>query len=464
MEMRNYKEFIDSKRRIVPDTGIRIDGDLNDSAFEWQRRIMRWSLKRGRSAIFAGCGLGKTLMQLVWAENVFKSTQCPVVIHTPVGVRQQTKREAEKFNIDCRVEIVDDPSQVIAGINLVNYEKIHKFDGVEWSGVVLDESSVLKGLNGKTVEMLNARYRDLRFKLACTATPAPNDHMELGNHAEFLGVCDAVDMLNRYFYHDSGDTSRWVLMGHAKKEFWQWVSQWAVCVSKPSDIGGDDAGYELPPLRVQRHIVQTEETQSVPGFLFNVSGISATTLHEEKRMTNIARCEKAAAIANAIDGPVICWCDTNYESDELMKRINGAVEVRGSMKESEKEKYLHGFSRGDYRVMVSKSSIAGFGMNWQHCRTQVFAGLSYSFEQYYQAVRRSWRFGQTMPVDVHIVLADTESAIESAIARKETDFDAMKSGMAEALSEYTLETFGLREGKTVYKSHENFKLPLFIGG
>jgi len=460
----DYQEFIRSKRRPVECVGFDVDPSaLNANLFDWQRRVVVWALKRGRAALFEEPGLGKTLQQLSWAEQVFYHTGMPVVVHSPVGVRHQTKREAEKFGIACPVAVVNDASEVIAGINVVNYEKIHLFDGVQWGGVVLDESGILKGQSGKTKQQIIDRYSGVRYRLACTATPAPNDHMELGNHAEFLGVCQSVDMLNRYFYHDSGDTSRWVLMGHARQEFWRWVSQWAVCIAKPSEIGGDDTGYELPELRVHRHLVEIDEQDAAGGFLFNTSGISATTLHEEKRMTNNARCTKAADIANATDGPVIVWCDTNYEADLLRKLIPEAVEVRGSMKDTQKESLLSGFSDGTHRVLITKSTIAGFGMNWQHCRTEVFAGLSYSFEQFYQAVRRCWRFGQTKPVNVHVVLAESEGAIHSAIARKESDFAAMRSGMSEAMRESTLEEFGLREGKTEYKSSGAFSVPHFLG-
>ena len=458
-----YADFITSKRRVVQSVGFDCDlGQLNSRLFDWQKRIVKWSIKRGRAALFMDCGLGKTICQLDWARCVHDRTRKPIVIHTPVGVRRQTKREAEKFSIDCEVKVVDDPSEVIDGINLINYEKLHKFESIDWGGAVLDESAILKGMNGKTKTQLIDRYATTNFRLACTATPAPNDHMELGNHAEFLGVCDQVDMLNRYFYHDSGDTARWVLMGHARKEFWEWVSNWAVCISKPSDIGGSDDGFELPPLNVTRHIVEATIDDTSPGFLFNVSGISATSLHNEKRLTCDARSKKASELAAEIDGPCIVWCDTNYEADALQKRMPDAIEVRGSLKDTEKERLLFGFSNQEYDKLISKGSIAGVGMNWQHCQNMIFAGLSYSFEQYYQSVRRCWRFGQTRPVNVHIVLAETEGAINSAISRKESDFEIMRCGMSEAMRTATLEQFGIHEGKTEYFSNGKFPLPSFL--
>jgi hypothetical protein len=459
----DYQAFIASKKKRVESTGFDVDeSELNSNLFDWQARIVKWSLKRGRSALFADCGLGKTIMQLNWAEHVYKHTGEPVVIHTPVGVRKQTLREAEKFGIDCNVVVADDPSDVVKGLCLINYEKLHRFEGVKFGGVVLDESSCLKGLTSKTRQLLTERYAGLRFKLACTATPAPNDHMELGNHAEFLGVCESVDMLNRFFYHDSGDTSKWVLMGHARKEFWAWVAQWAVCIAKPSDIGGDDTGYNLPELKVERHFVSVENEVAPDGFLFNVAGISATSIHDEKRQTNEVRCKKAAELLAGIDGPCVIWVDTNYEADELKKVIQEAIEVRGTLKDSEKERLLFGFSNGEYRVLLSKGSIAGVGQNWQHCNNMIFAGLGFSFEMFYQSIRRCWRFGQTKPVNVHVILAESESAINSAVARKEADFDAMRCGMSEAMRDATLDQFGLREGKTIYKPSNKMVIPSFI--
>lgn len=460
----NYQEFIRQKIKPLPSLGFEVDIEsLNSNLMDWQKRIVQWAIKRGRAALFEDCGMGKTFQQLEWARIIKNHTSSPVVIHCPVGVRHQTKREAEKFGIECDVAVVDEPEQVIYGINLVNYEKLHKFGGVEFGGVVLDESSILKGMTGKIREMLTERYKQTRFKLACTATPAPNDCMELGNHAEFLGVCDAVDMLNRFFYHDSGDTSKWVLMPHGEKDFWRWVSQWAICIGKPSDIGGDDSGFDLPELRVHRHIVEADNATAPDGYLINVSGLTATTIHEEKRMTCNARCSKAADIVRSVDGHCVVWCDTNYEADELVGMLPDAVEVRGADKSSDKESKLAGFSAGNIQTLISKPSIAGMGMNWQHCQAMVFAGLSYSFEEYYQAIRRCWRFGQKKPVDVHIVLADSENAINSAIARKQSDFDAMRCGMAEAMRECTLEEFGLREGKRLYVGDKSFGLPSFLG-
>lgn len=457
----DYQEFIHSKQRDIKPFGFDLAiEDINQHLFDWQKRAVQWSIKRGRSAMFEECGLGKTLQQLEWSRIVCRETRLPVVVHCPVGVREQTKREAEKFSIDCPVAVVDDPENVIDGINLINYEKLHKFDPSVFGGVVLDESSILKGLNSTTRKQLKESYCRTRFRLACTATPAPNDHMELGNHAEFLGVCEPVDMLNRYFVHDSGDTSKWRLRGHAVKDFWNWVSQWAICISKPSDIGGDDSGYNLPAMNVTRHSVTADDDDAPAGLLFNTSGISATTIHEEKRLTNTARCRKASEIASESSGPVLLWCDTNYEADELIKRLPDAIEVRGDTKN--KERLLLDFADGKFRVLISKPSVAGFGLNFQHCSTMIFAGLSYSFEAYYQAVRRCWRFGQTKPVNVHIIIADSDSAIESAVARKESDHLVMQSGMSDAMREAEGIHFNSDMLKQRYFTKQQVSKPSFI--
>lgn len=429
----DYEAFIKRKQRRVEAYGFDIGTDkLNPNLFDWQKRAVQWAIKRGRAALFEECGLGKTLQQLEWARLVHQHCGQPVVVHCPVGVRSQTKREAEKFGIDSPVTVADSQDEVINGINLINYEKLHKFDPATFCGVVLDESSILKSFTGTTKQMLCQNYSQTRFRLACTATPAPNDCMELGNHSEFLGVLRGSEMLSRWFINDTMKAGGYRLRGHAAADFWSWVSQWAVCISKPSDIGGEDAGYALPEMIIQRHHVTPEIDNAPSGMLFNTSGISATTMHEEKRLTNQARCQRAAELAKSTSGPVLIWCDTNYEADELRKHLPDAVEVRGDDKD--KESKLLGFADGQFRVLISKPSIAGFGMNYQHCDTQIFAGLSYSFESYYQAVRRSWRFGQKKPVKIHIVIADSDSAIESAVARKESDHAVMQSGMAQAMA------------------------------
>jgi len=444
--------------------GFTPKGELNPNLFDWQATIVDWAIRRGRAALFEECGLGKTLQQLAWAEQIAKHTNKPVVLHCPVGVRHQTKRESEKFGIDVDVVIANESSDVITGINLVNYEKLHHFDTSVFAGVVLDESSILKNYTGKTKRQLIECYSRTPYRLACTATPAPNDHMELGNHSDFLGVMPSNEMLSRWFINDTMKAGGYRLKKHGQRDFWRWVASWAVCIGSPSDIGGSDDGFDLPKLIVNRHVVSVNAPDAPSGMLFNVSGISATTIHEEKRLTNEARSKKAGELANANESACLIWCDTNYEADELSQLINGAVEIRGSDSESKKEEVFIAFTSGEIKKLITKPTVAGFGMNWQHCNHQIFAGLSYSFEQYYQAVRRCWRFGQKAPVTVDIVLADSESAIESAIARKEADHRLVQTGMADAMRDATMQEIAGEVARDQYTGTVRFELPHFLRG
>lgn len=459
--MMDYYDFIQRKRKRAERYGF-TPTVMNPMMFDWQSRIVDWAVRRGRAALFADTGLGKSLMQLSWSENVAINSG-PVLLLCPLGVRQQTVNEAQKFGVGCEVKVVEQESDLCEGINVTNYDKLDHFDSSWFAGVCLDESSILKSMNGKTRQKLVDLFSTTQFRLACTATPSPNDHMELGNHAEFLGVMAASDMLNRYFYHDSGDTSKWVLRPHAVKDFWQWVASWAVCIGMPSDIGGSDEGYVLPPLNVVRHFVEVEDISDAPaGMLFNTSGMSATTIHEEKRLTCGVRVKKAAELANSFDEPCVIWCDTNQESKELSESIYNSVEIKGSDSVAHKERALADFASGHIEKIITKPSICGMGLNWQHCSKMVFAGLTYSFEQYYQAIRRIYRFGQASQSDVHIVLAETDSAINQAIARKESDFAAMRSGMAQAMRDNTWQEFGLDSGKKRYEPLSDVSLPSFL--
>jgi superfamily II DNA or RNA helicase len=459
----SYAEFIESKKRVAKPMGFIPSWPLNANLFDWQDRIVHWCLRRGRCALFADTGLGKTLMQLEWARCVHEATGGPVIVHSPVGVRHQTKRESEKFGIKCQVEVVDTNAEVINGINLVNYEKMHLFDLSRFAGVVLDESSVLKNFTGKVKRQIVEAYRATPFRLACTATPAPNDHMELGNHADFLGVMPSNEMLSRWFINDTMKAGGYRLKGHGVEKFWEWVSSWAMCVSKPSDIGGDDTGYNLPKLSVHRHIVSVDFTPSADGLLFDVHGINATNIHEEKRRTNEARAQKVAELASQFAGEsVLIWCNTNYEADELSDLLDYAAEVRGSDSESSKEASLRGFSDGSIRVLITKPEIAGMGMNFQVCSKMIFAGIGFSFEAYYQAVRRCWRFGQTKPVEVHLVISDAESAIEKTIARKEADHVLMQTGMANAMSVANLDANEAEMTRDKYQPTKRMELPKWI--
>lgn len=459
--MSSYEEFIASKRRKLQPMGFK-PKSLNSNLFDWQATIVDWAVRRGRAALFEECGLGKTLQQLSWAEQVVRHTNKPVILHCPVGVRHQTKREAEKFGIECDVVIANESTDVVKGINLVNYEKLHHFDTSVFSGVVLDESSILKNYTGKTKRQLIESYARTPYRLACTATPAPNDHMELGNHSDFLGIMPSNEMLSRWFINDTMKAGGYRLKKHGQSDFWRWVASWSVCISRPSDIGGSDDGFALPRLTVNRHIVTADERDAPCGMLFNTSGISATTIHEEKRLTCEARAAKAAEIVNSTDEPFLVWCDTNYEADSLKEKISDCLEVRGSDSEKAKEDAFIAFTTGEAKRLITKPTVAGFGMNWQHCRREVFAGLSYSFEQYYQAVRRCWRFGQSSEVIVDIVLADSESAVESAIASKEADHKLMQTGMSDAMRSATLAELTGELIRDEYMPSVTFELPHFL--
>jgi hypothetical protein len=341
-------------------------------------------------------------------------------------------REGQKFNIDARQ--IREAKEVGAGVMVANYERLPKLDPDAFGSIVLDESSILKSFAGRTRNMLMDAFRDTPYKLAATATPSPNDHMELGNHAEFLGVMRQQEMLSKWFINDTSTASQdWRLKGHAVDDFWQWVASWSRCATLPSDLGGDDTGYVLPDIDRRLHTVQADILDDTQGMLFRIPEMSATSFHKEKRNTLHQRCEKAAELATH-DKPVTVWCETNEESALLADIIPGAKEVRGDMKPEEKEALLLGFVDGDFRAIVTKPKLAGFGVNWQHCAHAVFASISFSYEQHYQAVRRSHRFGQTERVRNDIVISDTEKTIWDAINVKGKKHDEMKRRMSEAMN------------------------------
>ena len=396
-----------------------------------QKVAIEYALDRGRAALFLDTGLGKSLCELEWARNVAEHTGKPVLILTPLAVAGQMIREAHKFNIDARQ--IREPEEVGAGVMVANYERLPKLDASVFGGVVLDESSILKSFAGRTRNMLMDAFSGCDFKLAATATPSPNDHTELGNHAEFLGVMRQQEMLSKWFINDTSTASQdWRLKGHAVDDFWQWVASWSRCATLPSDIGGDDTGYVLPEIIRNIQTVIADRSQDAQGALFRMPEMSATSFHAEKRLTLQSRCELAAQLATH-DKPVTVWCETNDESATLAKMIPGAMEVRGDMSADEKERRLLGFADGDFRVMVTKPKIAGFGVNWQHCAHAVFASISFSYEQHYQAVRRSHRFGQSQQVVNDIVISDTEDSIWRIVHGKAAKHDEMKRRMADAM-------------------------------
>ena len=419
----NYEQFLSNKALIDPDTGLKAIPNLNPMLFDFQRDIVKWALRRGRAAIWADCGLGKGLMALEWAKHI----PGEVLIVAPLAVSQQFKREATKFGIE--VGIAKTQDEITKRITVTNYERIDAFDPNQFTGVVLDESSILKSFDGKTRTQLIEMFAQTPFRLCCTATPAPNDHMELGNHAEFLGVMTRTEMLAMFFVHDGGDTSKWRIKGHAEGEFWKWICQWAVMMRKPSDLGYKDGDFNLPPINFVSHSVAS----GVPldGMLF---AMDASTLQERigaRRASIKDRVQLAADIANDIPSSrqVLIWCNLNGESDALTKAIAGAIEVKGSDSADHKEQSIIDFVKNKTRVLVSKPTIFGYGLNLQNCYDVIFVGLSDSYEQFYQAIRRCWRFGQKLPVNVHIVTSKAEGAVLANIQRKEADAERMADGM-----------------------------------
>jgi DNA modification methylase len=426
-----YDDFIAQKIKHSIPVGFE-PGCITAPLFDWQKSVVRWAIRQGRAALFEDCGLGKTLQQLEWARQVMAHTGKPVLILTPLAVAHQTEREAAHFGYDafvCASQAEVSPR----AISITNYEKLDHFNPEAFGGVVLDESSILKNFTGKTRKALTHAFSQTPYRLCCTATPSPNDYTEFGQHADFLGVCTPAQMLCTFFLNDTFNTGDWRLKRHAEDEFWRWLASWAACVSKPSDIGFADDGYILPPLVMETVTVDVDVTAEKPDDeLFRVATLSATTMHKEMRLTSRSRAERVASMVNESQEPWIVWCNTNDESDHLSELIPDAIEVRGSDSPAVKERHLAAFTNGDARVIITKPSIAGMGLNWQHCRNVAFVGLSYSFEDFYQALRRSYRFGQRQQVYAYIVQASTEGAIMQNIQRKMKQHSTMQEQMKRA--------------------------------
>ena len=424
----DYEEFLARKQRTVQRVGFEVDAEaIHPHLFPFQRDIVRWALRLGRAAIFAGTGLGKTRMQLEWARHVAVHTQRPVLILAPLAVAQQTVREGRLIDLD--VLHVREVIEIGArGIYVTNYDRAERFDPAPFAGIVLDESSILKSHDGKTRTALIESWQGTRFRLCCTATPAPNDFMELANHAEFLGAMTRVEMLATFFVHDGGETQKWRLKGHAENDFWKWMASWCVMFQSPADLGYDGSAYVLPPLTIREHIVESAATDS--GLLF---AVEAQTLNERRAARRASIAARVRVIAEVVgrqpDEPWLIWCDLNDESAALVEAVPGSVEVRGSDSSDDKEARLLGFATGEHRVLVTKASIAGFGMNYQHCARIAFCGVSDSFEQFYQAIRRCYRFGQHREVIVYVVTSSAENAVLQNLKRKERDAQRMVAAM-----------------------------------
>ncbi len=415
----NYSEFLSRKAATIPCCGFSFEKEnMNPSLFDWQKDIVCWALKKGKAALFENCGLGKTIQQLEWCDIVARHTDRPTLIIAPLAVSRQTRNEGRKFGYD--VNICRTQDDVRAGINITNYEMLEHFDLSAFGGIALDESSVLKQYSGKLRNQIIEACRNTPYKLSCTATPAPNDYMELGNQSEFLGVMTRTEMLATFFVHDGGETSKWRLKGHAVQDFWAWLTSWAVVLTTPADLGYSGTGYELPKLNIKYIEVPSD-------------GKIASTLSERRearRVSMTARCRAAARlIENDADSNWLIWCDLNDEADTLRAMIPKSREVRGSDTSERKEIRLTAFSEGLLHRLITKPSIAGFGLNWQCCHNMIFIGLSDSYEMLYQAIHRCWRFGQTNDVNVYIVISAAEGAVRENIERKDQQCKQMVAEM-----------------------------------
>lgn len=457
----DYGEYIARKLAMVPPTGLTSPQDLADGLFDHQAALTAWALRRGRAAIFADTGLGKSRMQLAWADRVVAATSGRVLVLAPLAVAAQTVREGAEMGLTvthCR-----EPEDVRDGINITNYDRLHKFCDHSWSGVVLDESSCIKHHDAKTLRTLLDAFAGTEYKLCATATPAPNDWTELGTHAEFLGVCTRAEMLAEYFVHDGAETQVWRLKGHAREQFWRWVASWAALVRKPSDLGFADDRYNLPSLTVQQHVVASE-TQAITGMLFALEANTLSERRAARRDSLSRRVDACAAIVNADPQPWLIWCDLNDEQDALEAHFGtSAFSVRGSMDADEKESAILGWISGERPIMVSKPSIMGWGINAQHCARIAFVGVTDSWEAYYQAVRRCWRFGQTREVHVHIFASEMEGAVVANLKRKERDAAAMSEALsAETCDAVRAAVTGSVRSTNNYNAHTSVKAPTWL--
>jgi len=406
-----YEEFLRAKKNTHIPSGI--DVEVNHSGlFPFQRYVTSWALRTGKACVFAGTGLGKTRIQSVFANHLNGVR----LILAPLAVAAQTVNEARELGVNIR-QIQSGDEVNGDGIYIANYDRVESFEWVAIDAVILDESSIIKSHDGKYRGYIQDRFKDVPFKLCLTATPAPNDYMELGTHAEFVGAMGRSQMLAQYFTHDGADTSKWRLKKHARREFFDWVANWAMVFSHPSDIGFEQPGYDLPELVIREHVIQSGAVEM--GNLFGDVALNATNLHSVSAGGIDDRVAKAAEIvASEPDEPWLIWVNTDAEQDAAMKAIPGLTSVRGSDDRSAKEDRLIGFASGKYPRLITKAKIAGFGMNWQHCARMIFCGVNYSFEQQYQAIRRCYRFGQKRPVHVHYVTCTNQEQVVSAVEFK----------------------------------------------
>lgn len=465
MTILDYQSFLDRKRLSAPDSGFAVDlADISTQGFDYQRAVVRWAARKGKGALFLDTGNGKTFCFLEWARIVYERTGHNVLILAPLAVSKQIAREGEKFGI--AVNVCRDKADVQPGINVTNYERLHRFDALAFGAIVMDEASILKSRDGKTRTQILDTFRHTPYKLLATATPSPNDQMELGTYAEFLGIMSYVEMLATFFCHDGGDTSTWRLKGHAEAEFYTWLASWSIAMRSPADLGYDASRHKLPKLHRHQIVVEADAgTAERQGMLFAVEAQSLTERRDARRASLPERVKQAADIINALpaDEKVIIWCNLNAEGDALTAAINGAVQVAGSDSAEAKEDRLLAFAHGDCNRLVTKPSIAGHGMNLQACRYQFFVGLSDSFEELYQAERRTWRFGQLREVHSYIITSEIEGAVVRNIARKETQHHAMMDGIvAHMRSAMTAELGSTKRISDAYPAHTPIRLPMWL--
>lgn len=460
--MTDYESFLRTKALATESVGFDVDLDnIHPLLFDWQRLIVKWALKRGRVALFEECGMGKTLQQVEWAKHVARHTGKKVMIVAPLAVAHQTVNEGHKLDVSIKyvrsqIELDECHQQIV----ITNYDMLKEFDASKLGGVVLDESSILKSYTGATKRMLLKMFARTPYRLACTATPSPNDNLELGNHAEFLGVMDSTRMISRWFINDSMEAGKYRLKHHAESDYWRWVTSWAVCLSKPSDLDSQfsDDGYILPPVNFELSTVAVDHLRAQEyGQLFINETLSATAMWKEKRITALDRCKRVKELFDQKPNESwVIWCDTNDEADKLIELFEGQnfVEVRGSHSIKEKEEKLNSFSQDNAQVIITKADIAGFGLNWQHCHNTAYTGVTYSFEKLYQSMRRLWRFGQTQPVNIHLVYAETEDNIMTTLNRKQEAHHKMQDKMNQAMRENGLNGL-LEHGAKDIKITEN---------
>ena len=455
-----YRAFVGGKLALRTErAGIDLDdAALSRALFPFQRDLVRWALATGKAALFAACGLGKTGMQLEWAHHANAMTGGDVLVLAPLAVSQQTVREGEKFGR--LIRYAGDAGAIAGPLTITNYERLDKFDPARFAAVVLDESGIIKNFTGKVKGEIFEAFQSTPYKLACSATPAPNDHMELGQHAEFLDVLTSHEMLARWFINDQSSFGTYRLKGHAARDFWDWVCSWARCVTLPSDLGHPDDGYVLPALSVDRHVVDVDVLADRGDALFRTPDMSATAVHKEKRRTAPDRARKVAEIVAREPGEAwLIWCETDYEEDALRAVLPDAAVVNGKDPLEQKERTIAAFADGQARVLISKGSILGFGLNFQHCARQVLVGPTFSYERFHQQVKRSHRFGQTRPVRVHVVMGATEVAVWDVLMRKAEDHETMAREMAAATRRATAR---VDNRATAYDARARFELASWV--